>query len=471
MAPTRTGRSGRGRWWSTAAAAVLLQQAPGGAQPSWYAAPELSYPRGEYLIGLGIGSGGDPAERLRVAEENARGDLIRSIRTRISSEFLSETSETGAQLDAFFRSRVVSNAALEVDGVRIAERDHRGQLAYALALLPRAEGRRRHADRIARLDEEIDRLYQAAEKQERHGQTEGALKAYLGMYPVLASRDEVQAVLLALGDFAANAFRELDGAGDRATVRRSDVDGAIDRLTGGVFSRVDAAATALVFRLAQQLRPDQPLVVLPFTYGETRFASPFSRYLEQAMNHKLAGSGLRPVSVRPGFRPRTTEHNREGARQAGAELIVTGTYLPRGSSLKIFALATELEAGTKVAAAEVELDTALVVREGLDFVPQNFQRALQDAGVFGAGELVSGRLRVEAWTDRGSENIVLEENEEVTLAVRVNQACYVQLLYHLADGKRVLLYNNYYIDQANANHAVVLPDTLIVDRPFGVEVL
>jgi len=441
------------------------------AQPSWYQNPEREYPRRRYLIGLGMGTGEDKAERMQVAEENARSDLIKSIRTQISSEFIDETTETSQRMDVYVQSRVVSNASLEVDGIQIVQRKHEGNTAYTLAVLPKLEGRRRHVEKMDYLDPEISRGFKQAKQFEEAGQTEEALKAYLQLFPLLTRREETQAVLLALGDFSTAAFQELDELEEQGIISRTDVDAAIERLTAKDFGTVDDAAAALAFRLGRQLSPGQRVLVLPFTYAETRFTSPFSRYLAQVVNQKLAEAEMRPVQPIRGFQPETMNHQREQARQAGAEVVIRGPYVEKDHVLKVFALASEVQSGRKVAAADVEMERVLLEQEHLDFLPQNSQRALQDAGVFGTGELISGSLQVEAWTDRGAENVILEEDEEVTLGVRVNQPCYLQLVYHLADGKRALLYNNYFINEAKVNHAVMLSDTFVVAEPFGVEVL
>jgi len=441
------------------------------AQPSWYKNPERDYPRRQYLIGLGMGTGEDRVECVQVAEENARSNLIKSIRTRISSEFMVETAETTQRIDEFAQSRVVSNASLEVDGIQIVQRQHKGNTAYALAVLPKLEGRQRHTGKMARLDQKITRGFKEGRRYEEAGQTEDALRTYLRMYPLLVRREEAQAVLLALGDFSSAAFQELDELEEQGVISRTDVDAAIERLTAKDFGTVDAAAASLAFRLGRQLVPGKRVLVLPFTYAETKFTSPFSRYLAQVVNQKLADAEMRPVQPIRGFQPKTMDHQRELARQAGADVVIRGPYVEKGHVLKVFALVSEVQSGRKVAAADVEVERVLLEQEHLDFLPQNYQRALQDAGVFGTGELISGNLQVEAWTDRGAENVVLEKDEKVTLGVRVNQPCYLQLVYHLADGKRALLYNNHFINEAKVNHAVMLPNTFVVDEPFGVEVL
>jgi len=441
------------------------------AQPSWYQNPEREYPRRQYLTGLGMGTGEDKAERMQVAEENARSDLIKSIRTQISSEFIDETTETSRRMDVYVQSRVVSNASLEVDGIQIVQRRHEGNTAYALAVLPKLEGRQRHAGKMAHLDQEISRGFKEAKQFEVAGQTEEALKAYLPLFPLLTRHEETQAVLLALGDFSTAAFQELDELEEQGIISRTDVDAAIERLTAKDFGTVDAAAAALAFRLGRQLNPGQCVLVLPFTYAGTRFTSPFSRYLAQVVSQKLADAALRPVQPVRKFQPKTMDYQRELARQAGAEVVIRGPYVRKGRLLKVFALASEIQNGRKVGAADVEIERVLLEQEHLNFLPQNYQRALQDAGVFGTDELVLGNLQVEAWTDRGAENVILEEDEEVTLGVRVNQPCYLQLVYHLANGKRALLYNNHFINEAKVNHAVMLPDTFVVAEPFGVEVV
>jgi hypothetical protein len=77
---------------------------------------QMQGPGGRYLTGLGMATGKGAAECLQIAEDNARSNLIQSIRTRITSEFVSETSETRHGLDVSVHSRVVAGASLEVDG-------------------------------------------------------------------------------------------------------------------------------------------------------------------------------------------------------------------------------------------------------------------------------------------------------------------------------------------------------------------
>ncbi len=79
-------------------------------------------------------------------------------------------------------------------------------------------------------------------------------------------------------------------------------------------------------------------------------------------------------------------------------------------------------------------------------------------------------LEVEVWTDRGRGPQRYVRDEKVKIFVRVNQSAYVRLLYTLADRKRTLLQDNYYIDASQANSVVEIGE-FICAAPFGTEFL
>ncbi len=55
--------------------------------------------------------------------------------------------------------------------------------------------------------------------------------------------------------------------------------------------------------------------------------------------------------------------------------------------------------------------------------------------------------------------------------LKVNLPSYIRFVYHLADEERVLLMDNYYIDQTKVNHDYEIPVEFQCDAPFGAEVL
>ena len=100
--------------------------------------------------------------------------------------------------------------------------------------------------------------------------------------------------------------------------------------------------------------------------------------------------------------------------------------------------------------------------------PENYQKALAEQGLFAAGELQGGGLALELWTNKGAEGLVFTRGEKLKAFVRLNLPGYVRFLYHLADGKRALLLENYFIDAGKVNVAYELPQEFECDRSEDV---
>jgi hypothetical protein len=95
-----------------------------------------------------------------------------------------------------------------------------------------------------------------------------ALRAYLRLYPLLARRDETQAVLRALGDLSQFAFQELETREGTARPGVSLVAAAIDRLTSGTFATMEDAAAALRKKAVSAQSLTDPLTTFGDLYRE-----------------------------------------------------------------------------------------------------------------------------------------------------------------------------------------------------------
>ena len=81
-----------------------------------------------------------------------------------------------------------------------------------------------------------------------------------------------------------------------------------------------------------------------------------------------------------------------------------------------------------------------------------------------------GGLNVEIWTDKGGSPLYYTQGETMKVFGRVNQPAYLRLLYILADGKRTLLQDNYYITSSNVDSKVEIGE-FVCTPPFGTEML
>jgi len=145
----------------------------------WIKGRAKDYPSSRYLIGVGRAkASGEPAQDQLRAEQNARSELARQIRTRIKSQLSiraeEELNRLGAdQLLRFaqeVRSSVVSQEEIELEGVEIVQRyyDAKEQIYYALAVLDREKVCPILEQKISNLSQELENYLKLVE--ERGGQ-------------------------------------------------------------------------------------------------------------------------------------------------------------------------------------------------------------------------------------------------------------------------------------------------------------
>jgi hypothetical protein len=438
------------------------------AQPTWYTAPGTAYPPELYLVGVGASSAREKADRLQIAGDSAIGALVSGIRTHVSALVSSETTESQGAVSVSALSRVSSSVSLEVDGIQIVRREDEKRTAYAIAVLDREEAREIHRQKATRLAATIAEELSKAEKYEADEQIDHALAAYTAAQSLAAQLNDALAVLTVLSRSNGNGLIDL---GDLGKDRRAEIVRRIDQLGSARFSRISGAAAMIAQRLEPQLRKKDGVLILPPTFKETRFQSEFSRAFASELSRQLLQIGIENANDVGLFRPQSSDYLTELGKASGSGAVLSGVYQVDEGEIRIAVEVTEVATRRKIAVSEARIDTLATTRADLDVTPQNLEQAVRDAGVFADGEMLPAGLGLEIWTDRGSRSVILEEGEEITMAIRVTQPAYLQVVYHLANGMRVLLYNDLFIDAAKVNKVVALPDTFVVSPPLGVEVL
>jgi hypothetical protein len=209
-------------------------------------------------------------------------------------------------------------------------------------------------------------------------------------------------------------------------------------------------------RLGIQLRRQNAttggrIVVSPFTYGATDLSSVFGRQ---------AGIELESVLARAGGESST----------AGDDRVVKGVYLERDDEIRITATVRDQETGLLVASAETTLPRG-ALPSGVSLKPANFASALRDQKILGEGELISGDLQLEVWTDRGRRGVVYSESEELTLHYRVNQPAWIRVIYVLQSGEQIPISEAWYVDASKVNQVITYPDSFEIVPPFGAELI
>jgi len=131
----------------------------------------------------------------------------------------------------------------------------------------------------------------------------------------------------------------------------------------------------------------------------------------------------------------------------------------------------DFKTGKALASIETKLAKSFCEKNKINYLPENFIVANTKRKNFAKNEIIGGDLNLEVWTNKGTDNLLFSENDTLRLFLRVNKASYIRFIYHLADGSKVLLLDDYFIDVSKVNKVYQLPDEFICAEPFGAEVL
>ena len=466
---------------------ILFTTTAHAAKPDWV----KNYGRSEklpvhiYLVGFGSawGSGAEPRQ---IATDGARADISRHIITKVKSVIRTSESEIKGTVSQQYSGVTQSETALQLLGLETKQYVDSGRnpTIYVLAYVSRAELKRIYTARASTLRKEIRRILADAEEAVSAVKVDIAVEKYLSTYPLYEALKEAEMILLVAKHYSSPADiafdelgrirKELSGEPDSPLIpSHTEVINRVEQLVSESITSVDGIARAIVFQLSKQIeQPAGKVLLAPFTYQDTQMSSRFARQLLDALEVQL-GQIVKWKTINQthrshsNFHPRSGQHMRDFAKEAGATLLLSGTYWENDNHITLRATLRDVETGEIKAGASVKFDRNM---KALDFKPQNYKQMLIEQNAFAEGEFVSG-LQIEMWTNKGSEHLLYIEGETMKVFVRVNRAASIRLLYILADGRRTLLYDNYYIDQSKVNRVVEIPMEFECAPPFGAELL
>lgn len=463
------------------------------------------YPKENYLAGFGTSTGTD-SDALEVAKDNARADLSRTIVVGIRALLRIFKEEINQELSQHFTSLTESSTPFqEIIGLGTdTYRDNAPPTMYALAYASKEDLRRIYSKMESELRDEIKEIIADAQAAESNSRSMEAAAKYLSLYPLYDELQKTKTILLVVGELESqtvreeqiahieHTFAELHGEVGESSPDLSEVPlmswtevaNRIDQLLSQSLESVDDVARSVVIQLSKQAGDlDGRLLIAPFTYQDTKMSGPFARYFRSALENQIGlmtGSKWDAVSEARGFQPKSVQITRDLTKESGAQWLLSGTYWEQGDKIKLMANLRDVDTGKMLAGADVLFDADILKSSGLNPKPQNFEQALIEQNAFTEGEVVSGQLHVDVWTNKGNESLLFTEGEIMKVYVRVNRPAYVRLLYILANGRRTLLpidpnqsgiYDNYYIDQSKVNRVVEIPAEFECAPPFGAEML
>jgi hypothetical protein len=420
--------------------------ASGGKTPRY---DKALYVSGFAMVEIGLGHGGVPA-----AKQQAVAAMSRKISVRIQAS-LRDVTESRDGTDSYWVASIVNSTSdIQLSGVDY-EVHCEAARCYALAYLARGRALTERRELRGRSLAEVRACLASGSRHEQAGRDADAIDTYescRGSITEALEHDSVARVLGAGGSDGA-AYAELVAA-SRA------VDDKVRAIEHGPASSLSEAIERLGIKLRRQgAAGSGRIVVAPFTYGTTDLSSVFGRQVGIELESVIARGG------QPGPAGQRVDVARQD--EAGGR-VIRGVYLERDDEIRITATVRDTGSGRLVASAETTLPRH-ALPAGVSLRPANFEAALRDQKILAEGELLSGDLQVEVWTDRGRRGVVYSEAEELTVHYRVNQPAWVRLIYVLQSGEKVPIAAAWYVDAAKVNQVLTYPDSFEIVPPFGVE--
>ncbi|MFZ4622549.1 MAG: DUF4384 domain-containing protein [Bacteroidota bacterium] len=439
---------------------LLICSALSAGTPDWVKnqGKSKAYPDALYLTGYGIAavvSAGDTEPAKEAAVSNARKNLIEKIRVNIQSTVAAKTEETGEKFSSIFSSATQSTSNLEIQGLE-TETFFEDDMMYAFVFVKRENIVSLYSSKVGSLKKEIEAKVRLAKTLEQQNKSTQALNEYLSGYPLCRQLEEAQSVLAFVK--ISNSLNDLTQSAAANEITIGQIREAVVKLVLRPINTVDDLAWFLVYQLKEQAEKNGSgklqVTVTPLIYQDTKMGSSFSRYFNQVLEQKL---------------PEVAQW--DAVQQSAASYLLTGSYWEQNNTVKFIVNVRSIKEGRIIASAEATVPSSVPSATEKSLKPENYKSALIDQKIFAAGETVGGGLIVEGWTNKEAQGNLFSDGEKMNVIVRVNMPCYIRLIYHMADGKRVLLYNEYFLDASKVNVAYEIPQEFECSGPFGSEVL
>ncbi|WP_020533861.1 DUF4384 domain-containing protein [Flexithrix dorotheae] len=453
----------------------LSAQAPGWTD---YVERTNQFPKDSYIVGFNSERNVSSSQADEVLEnllDYAKIQLIESISVTIKSIGTLNITNINSQTHEYFKKTSASYSKVNVTGLNTdIYYDKRKKEAFAIAYASRSELIDTYRDKIKKGSEVIKRKIEAANTFKINGDNQSAMKNYFETLPVFREVEEAYTIIVALNT---GLIQEIEPAIQEINNQKFMVNQAVAELQKGDDLSLDDVAYFMAkgFQI-QTNKPKRPIQLANFTYQDSKMGSPFSKRWGSVFEKKLVDAADYPIvkfqadNFYSGSNVFKTEEDNERKESL---YRITGTYWEEGDDIKIIAILREIESGKALASMEGSLDVSWLLANNVQYRPENFEVAYENQKVFSKDEdeVVGGELMVDVWTNRGDENLIFTEGETMKVFVRVNKPSYLRFIYHLADGTKVMLLDNYFIDQENVNKVYEIPEEFECSAPFGVETM
>ncbi|HOP49395.1 MAG TPA: DUF4384 domain-containing protein [Ignavibacteriales bacterium] len=415
--------------------------------PDWVINNGISnkYNEREYLTGYGISyqKKYDVGKATLEAQDIAKNNLIQKIFVKIESQSQTQKSEIENEIFSTYQSFVESKSSIELEGLNF-ELFSDDNYIYALAYINKNQLINSCISKINYYNKIIQNNIDQANVFEKQNNISKTIEIYNSQFKYLLEIEKSVNILRSINyDFANLKYFTAD-----------EIQKKIDHLSNQQVNDLEDIATIITNNLKNSLNLNTKISIYPFSYQNTKTASKFSVILKEEFETKFA---------------KLTNWNVVKNNNQNFTHILIGTYWEQGEYIKIIANILNVKTQTIEATSQIKFHKNLLSKNNIDYHPANFAQAMNDAMEFNKNEVIDGGLSIDAWTNKGKNSLIFRNQEIMNVYIKVNLPSYIRFIYHQADGKRILLLDNYYIDQNKVNQVYKIPYDFEVSEPFGIE--
>ncbi len=430
-------------------------------KPFWtdYMQRNAKLPKSAYVVGYAAEenyAGEVKSELLDRVKSHSRTQLVESIHVSIKSMTTTSIEVENTMTNDLFRQTSVSLSSVNLQGMTCETfYDDKEDIAYAISYAKKRDVSKLYRNLIKNTKNKIAQNIENGKSFYQTGNNQAALKSYYACMPLFREVEEAQTLIIFFENLSIEApelfitdINELKKSvfQEIRSLQRSD------NLT------LNDVAYFLSHGLKIQLsEKEAPILLMPLTYQDTKTGCEFTKRFSIVFEQKLVKEGFNIL-----------QPNYQTLNDTNYNYSLSGTYWEEGSDLHIIVSIHDKSNGRTIASAESLLPVQWLEKNNMTFKPQKnpYLEKLQQNTISNSG------LVIDVMTNKGPDNVVFTEGlDTMKFYIKANRECYIRLVYYLAEGSKVLMLDNLFIDKTKVNKFYELPDKFEPAAPFGVEVL
>ncbi len=437
---------------------IISQSIVFSQSPNWtnYTMRNASYPEGSYLTGFISETnvnGNDPGELLQKISGYAKDQLVENILVEIKSISTLNIHNVNTVTQEEFQKNSTSFSNATIAGLKTETYyDQKKKIGFAFSFAKKSEVKNHYENEISTLLDKCNTNFELASSHKDQNNNQGALKMLFQTQTFIKNIEHAQTILITLtGKYDLTSLKR-----NESRIIKMKTESEINKVRNTQQFTLEDAAYYIAFALNTQTENlNAPVRVSNFTYQDTPMGSIFSRRLQSSLEQKL---------IQEGYKVANQAVENDG-------FVLRGSYWEEGDKLKITGILRDQKTSSAIASVDCYLPKSTLNNASISFTPENYKQALINMKELAKDEIKGGGLNIDLYTNKGKDNLIYTEGEELKLFVRANRECYMRFIYHLADGSKVLLLDNYYINHDNVNQVYELPYEFECAEPFGIETL